>query len=144
MDAGCSSKRSLRRPAVLAAVAFIAFFIWIVVIADEGQGTPWWSVIVDHLPYGDKVGHFCLIATMSFLCNRAFPSRQHGLLPRFITVTTLVLLFVLSLEELSQGFIKSRHLDFFDWLADLAGLAVGQFCAMKIRGCFKSPATTGP
>ncbi|MEO7100611.1 MAG: VanZ family protein [Luteolibacter sp.] len=140
MDAGCSSKPSLRRPAVLAAVAFIAFFIWIVVIADEGQGTPWWSVIIDHLPYGDKVGHLCLIGTMSFLCNLAFPSRKL----RFVTMTTLVLLIVLSLEELSQGFIKSRHLDFFDWLADLAGLAVGQFCAMKIRGCLKSPATTAP
>ncbi|MEO8614420.1 MAG: VanZ family protein [Luteolibacter sp.] len=128
--------RSICRPlAVVSALALLAFFVWIVVIADEGNGTPWWSVIIDHLPYGDKVGHFCLMSTMSFLCNLAFPSNKPV---RFITVTTLILLIALSLEELSQGFIKSRHLDFFDWLADLAGLAVGQFCALRLRKAIKS------
>ncbi|MEO5714495.1 MAG: VanZ family protein [Luteolibacter sp.] len=124
------SVKSIRSSlAVVPAVAFLAFFVWIVVIADEGNGTPWWSAIIDHLPYGDKVGHFCLIGTMSFLCNLALPSKR--LVP-LITVTTLILLTALSLEELSQGFIKSRHLDFFDWLADLAGLVVGQFCALRL------------
>ncbi|MEO5915708.1 MAG: VanZ family protein [Luteolibacter sp.] len=134
------SVRSIRRPlAVLAATGFIVFFIWIVAIADRGNGTPWWSVIIDRLPYGDKVGHLGLIGTMSFLCNLAFPSRK---LAGFITIATLVLLIALSLEELSQGFVKTRHLDFYDWLADLAGLAIGQFCAMGFL--LKSPATTAP
>lgn len=132
---------TFRLLATFSAVSFIVFFIWIVVIADRGNGTPWWSFI-ERIPYGDKVGHLGLIGMLSFLCNLAFPSRQPGFLPRFITLTTLILLVLLSMEELSQGFIRSRHLDFFDWLADLAGLAVGQFCAMKIR--IKSPATTAP
>ncbi len=125
------SIRSILRPlAILAATAFVIFFIWIVVIADRGNATPWWSVIIDRLPYGDKVGHLCLIGTMSFLCNLAFPSRK---LASFITVTTLSLLIALSLEELSQGWIQGRHLDLFDWLADLVGLALGQLCGMRVR-----------
>lgn len=128
-----SIRSILRSLATLAAAGFVIFFIWIVVIADRGNGTPWWSFIIDRIPCGDKVGHLGLIGMMSFLCNLAFPSRKSGFLPRFITLTTLILLVLLSMEELSQGFIKTRHLDFYDWLADLSGLALGQFIAMRMR-----------
>ena|SRR6478672_1701061 len=127
----------VRRLAVSAAVSFIVFFIWIVTIADKGESTPWWSFI-ERIPYGDKLGHLCLIGTMSFLCNLAIPSRKLW----FATLTTFFLLLVLSLEELSQAFIKTRHLDLFDWLADLAGLGIGQLVAMKLPGFLKSRATT--
>jgi len=110
----------------------MAFFIWIVMIADAGNGTPWWSFI-HRIPFGDKVGHLGLIGTMSFLCNLAFPSRKPGFLLRTTTLTTLVLLVLVSLEELSQGFINTRTLDLFDWLADLAGLAIGQSVALFVR-----------
>jgi polysaccharide biosynthesis protein VpsQ len=134
---------SILRPlATLAAAGFVVFFIWIVMIADRGNGTPWWSFI-DRIPCGDKVGHLGLIGTLSFLCNLAFPSRKSGFLPRIVTLTTVVLLVLLSMEELSQGFIKTRHLDFYDWLADLAGLALGQFGAMRMRGHFLKLATAG-
>lgn len=128
-----SIRSILRSLATLAAAGFVIFFIWIVVIADRGNGTPWWSFIIDRIPCGDKLGHLGLIGMMSFLCNLAFPSRKSGFLPRFITLTTLILLVLLSMEELSQGFIKTRHLDFYDWLADLSGLALGQFIAMRMR-----------
>jgi hypothetical protein len=121
--------RSTFRPlAILAAVGFIIFFIWIVGIANSGNGSLWWSFL-DRIPFGDKLGHLGLIGTMSFLCNLAFPSRRCGFPLRFITLTTFILLILLSMEELSQGFIKTRHLDFYDWLADLAGLGTGQFLA---------------
>jgi polysaccharide biosynthesis protein VpsQ len=124
--------RMSRRPAaILAALGFIGFFVWIVAIADKADGVPWWSFI-HQIPLGDKLGHFGLVGVLSLLCNLAF-TRWESARPRLITRTTGVLLIVLSLEELSQGFIPHRHLDFFDWLADLAGLAVGQFGAMKIR-----------
>ena len=140
MDASPGIPRQL---AVGAAVSFIAFFIWIVVIADAGNGTPWWSFI-DRIPYGDKVGHLGLIGTMSLLCNLAFRARRPAFLPSFITTTSAVLLVLLTAEELSQAFIKTRHLDLCDWLADLAGLGIGQLCAMKFRRFLKSPATTVP
>jgi hypothetical protein len=112
----------------IAALAFIVFMITIIIIADRGEGSRWWSFI-DHIPYGDKVGHLGLIGTLSLLCNLAIPPRKHAFLPRFITLTTLILLVFLSLEELAQAFIPTRTCDFFDWLADLAGLALGQLAA---------------
>lgn len=132
------SIRSILRPlATLAAAGFVIFFIWIVVIADRGNGTPWWSFI-DRIPSGDKVGHLCLVSTLCFLCNFAFPVRNSRFLPRYVTLVTFLLFSALSLEELSQAFIPSRHLDFFDWLADLAGLGIGQTFASRFR---KSVAT---
>jgi hypothetical protein len=127
------TKRIFLRSAVItAACAFLVFFLWIVVIADNANGPPWWSFI-DRIPYGDKVAHLCLISAMSFLCNLAFPTAKPKWFPAFLTLTSLVILVLLSLEERSQAFVPSRHLDFFDWLADLAGLVVGQFVASWFR-----------
>lgn len=121
----------LRPLAMTAACGFTGFFVWIIVIADKADGVPWWSFI-HQIPFGDKVGHFGLVGTLSLLCNLAFTGWKSARL-RFITPTTWVLFFLLSLEELSQAFIPHRHLDVFDWLADLAGLAVGQMLARKCR-----------
>ncbi len=125
--------------AIAAALGFGGFFIWIVMSANRADGPPWWSFI-DLIPYGDKLGHLGLVGLLSFLCNLAFTSRKPGI----ISMTTLVLLVLLTLEELSQAFIVTRHLDLFDWLADLAGLAAGQISAVKFRQSVKSPATTAP
>ncbi|MGL5017087.1 MAG: VanZ family protein [Luteolibacter sp.] len=118
-----------RALAMSAAGGFIGFFVWIIVIADRGEGVPWWSFI-HQIPFGDKVGHFGLVGTLSFLCNLALV-RWNFPKVRGITSITWVLLVLISLEELSQGFMPHRHLDFFDWIADLAGLAVGQMLAMR-------------
>jgi VanZ family protein len=119
----------------IAAGAFILFFITIVVIADRGEGNQWWAFI-NRIPNGDKLGHLVLIGTLSLLCNLALPTRPRRNLPRFITLTTLVLLVLLSLEELAQAFIPTRTCEFFDWLADLAGLAIGQIAATALRKFF--------
>ncbi|MEI6178651.1 MAG: VanZ family protein [Verrucomicrobiota bacterium] len=115
----------------IAAIAFILFFIAICVIADRGEGSGWWGFL-DHIPQGDKLGHLVLIGTMAFLCNLAIPTKPRPWLPRFITLTTLVLLVLLSLDEVAQAFISTRTCDIFDWLADLVGLALGQTAAARI------------
>ncbi|MEI6177909.1 MAG: VanZ family protein [Verrucomicrobiota bacterium] len=115
----------------IAALTFIVFMIVIIIIADRGEGSRWWAFI-DHIPYGDKVGHLGLIGTLSLLCNLAISPKKYAFLPRFITLTTLILLVFLSLEELAQAFIPTRTCDVFDWLADLAGLALGQFAAAAL------------
>jgi len=116
----------------LAALAFIAFFITLIWIADRGEGSHWWAFI-DRIPNGDKVGHVGLVGTLALLCNLAVRPRPSTRLTSLITLATLSLLVLLSLEELSQAFIPTRTCDFFDWLADLAGLALGQFAASKLR-----------
>ena len=118
---------------IAAALGFIGFMVCIIVIANRGEGDRWWSFI-GAIPYGDKVGHVGLIGTLSLLCNLAFRPRQPGFLPRRITLTTFILLVLLSLEELSQAFTPTRTCDVYDWLADLVGLAAGQWLAFQLRG----------
>ena len=118
----------LHYSAVVAATLFITFIVGVIIIADRADGPPFWTFI-NRIPWGDKVGHLGLIGTLSFLCNLAFRSRRW----RYATLTTLVLLVLLTGEEISQAFVPSRHLDLFDWLADLVGLAAGQWMAMKVR-----------
>lgn len=116
------------------AFGFAALLIAMVVIADREQGSQWWP-FVERIPYSDKFGHLALFGTLSFLCNLAFPNPPRG----FITTTTLVLLVIISLEELSQAFIPGRTLDIFDWLADFTGLAIGQLAAHALSLLRKSP-----
>lgn len=117
---------------IAAALGFIGFFITIIVIANRGEGKLWWGFI-DSLPYGDKIGHVCLVGTLSFLCNLAISKRSGRRIVGLITPVTLVILILLSAEEISQAFIPSRTCDLFDWLSDLAGLAIGQWVALKLK-----------
>ena len=127
-------KNSLR---TAAALGFIGFLIVIIAIADRGEGDRWWSFI-GAIPYGDKVGHLGLMGMLSLLCNLAFRPPQPGFLPRWVTLTTCILLVALSLEELSQALNPHRTCDWYDWLADLAGLALGQWIAFRLRPLQKS------
>ena len=119
-----------RIPAVLA-VLFALFIVTITHVADSGAGDRWWGFVND-VPYGDKAGHLVLMGTLSFLCNLAFPPRRSDGYRRFVTTTTLVLLVLITGEEIAQAFKPRRTCDFVDWLADLAGLGLGQTAAMRI------------
>lgn len=122
---------ALRRYAApVAALAFIAFFVVIIRIANRGEGDRWWAFI-QHIPYGDKVGHVALVGMLSFLCNLASRHLKWGFLPRWVTPATLVLLVLLTGEEIAQAYQPHRTCDLYDWFADLAGLAAGQWLASR-------------
>ena len=110
------------------ALAFGLLIITAIVIANLGEGATWWPFL-DHIPFGDKLGHVALFGVFCFLCNLAFPKFTLRFLPKFLTATTFILLVLISLEEISQAFIPSRTCDFNDWLSDLAGLFAGQLAA---------------
>lgn len=123
----------MKRPiAIAAAIGFVLFMITIVIIADRGEGGRWWGFL-EHIPFGDKLGHLGLMGTLSLLCNVAFPPRRFSGFRRFLTTTTLVLLVLVTLEEVAQAFLPHRSCDALDWLADLAGLAIGQWLAAVLR-----------
>jgi VanZ family protein len=126
--------RSINRAWILALTfLFIAFFCLIVALADAGQSSRWWPFLA-RVPMGDKIGHFGLVGLLSLLCNLAFPARRlrWGRRVGPVTLTTAILFFLVSAEELSQAFIPSRQLNLLDWFADLAGLAAGQVVARKL------------
>ncbi len=134
-----SPEHSVRLRALrIAALSFGVFIIAAVVIADLGYGESCWPFI-HNTRYADKLGHIGLFATLGFLCNLALPNFRIRHLPRCITAITFVLFVLISLEEVSQAFIPSRHCDLFDWIADVVGLAIGQITA----GIFASRSKAG-
>lgn len=116
----------------LLAGCFILFMLLIVTIANRGEGGDWWSFL-QHIPYGDKLGHVGLMGTLCLLCNLAVTPRRFRFLPITVTRVTFILFALITLEELSQAFIPARSCDLLDWLADLAGLTLGQVAATFIR-----------
>lgn len=125
-----------RIPAILA-VLFALFIVTITHVADRGDGDRWWGFLHD-VPYGDKAGHLVLMGTLSFLCNLAFPPRRGDGYRRFVTTTTLVLLVLITGEEIAQAFKPHRTCDFVDWLADLVGLGLGQMAALRMVKLIRS------
>ena len=114
---------------------FMLFMLLIVTIANRGEGDRWWSFI-HGIPYGDKLGHVGLMGTLCLLCNLVFTPRRILFLPPVITRATFVIFTLVTLEELSQAFISTRSCDPLDWLADLAGIAIGQMAATAFRKKF--------
>ena len=114
---------------------FMLFMLLIVTIANRGEGDRWWSFI-HGIPHGDKLGHVGLMGTLCLLCNLVFTPRSILFLPPFITRATVVVFTLVTLEELSQAFISTRSCDPLDWLADLAGIAIGQMAATAFRKKF--------
>ena len=106
-----------------------------VIIANRGEGDRWWPFI-HNIPYGDKLGHVGLMATLSLLCNLAFAKKPLSFLPSRIT---LILFLIVTLEEISQIFLSTRTYDPLDLLANLIGLAIGQSAASISRKAIGQP-----
>lgn len=105
------------------AALFFAFIIWVIYLANTGQINTYFS-FYNHLPYGDKIGHFCLFGFLTLCINLALKCRaiQLGRL-RIYWGTACVTTFVVA-EEFSQKFIPSRTFDLTDLAADAAGISL--------------------
>jgi VanZ family protein len=74
------------------------------------------------LPYGDKIGHFFLMGTFSLLVNLALEARtvRFG---RFTPLLgTLIVLLLVTLEEISQNWVDTRTFSLLDLAFDWAGI----------------------
>jgi polysaccharide biosynthesis protein VpsQ len=120
----------MQRLPIVFALLFGLFLLAITFIADRGDGGRWWG-FVDQIPYGDKAAHLVLMGMLAFLCNLGFPPRRDDGYRRIITTTSLVLLALLTADEIAQAFKPHRTCDPMDWLADLLGLTLGQMAALR-------------
>ncbi|WP_235838571.1 VanZ family protein [Cognaticolwellia aestuarii] len=110
----------------LLSVAFLGFIVWIIYLANTGQSSVFFNLVAS-IPYGDKLGHFCLFGLLTLGFNFVFKLKSFNLV--FFNLASLkvyvgssvVLLFAV-LEELSQYFIPNRTLDATDLLADVVGI----------------------
>ena len=110
----------------LLSVAFLGFIVWIIYLANTGQRSVFFNLVAS-IPFGDKLGHFCLFGLLTLGFNFVFKLKSFNLV--FFNLASLkvyvgssvVLLFAV-LEELSQYFIPNRTLDATDLLADVVGI----------------------
>ena len=100
---------------------YVALIVAIIFVADR-EATFRWLDIARDLPYGDKIGHFCLMGGLSFVVNWAMDCRffAWGKL-RVLRGSALVAALV-TLEEFSQLGIRYRTFDLLDLAADFAGI----------------------
>ncbi|HEY0427719.1 MAG TPA: VanZ family protein [Pyrinomonadaceae bacterium] len=105
---------------ILTAV-YIFILAGIIVLADL-KGTQYLLNFVRFVPYGDKVGHFLLMGTFSFLLNLTLNAKTFRLWRINFLLGTLIVLVVVTLEEFSQIFIRGRSFDLIDLAVDYAGI----------------------
>lgn len=103
---------------------FILGLILIVVIANLGLGSTYFPFIYS-IPGLDKIGHFFLMGILSFLINLLLKAKRIQLSSQNILLGSLVVILVVTLEELSQLFLIYRAFSWLDLVFDLGGIFLG-------------------
>ncbi len=76
-----------------------------------------WSV-----PYADKFGHFFLMGILALLVNLAISASEYRFYSVNILKGSLFIVIIVTLEEMSQMFMKNRTFSVSDLLCDYAGI----------------------
>ncbi len=103
------------------AAAYIFILAGIVVLADVRE-TQFLFNFVRRLPFGDKIGHFCLMGMFSFVVNLILNARTVGFGKFKYLLGSLIVLAVVAAEEFSQRFVRGRTFDAGDLIADALGI----------------------
>lgn len=112
------------RRAKIVLVAFVAFLVALVALADSGHGQPLFQ-LAKKIPAGDKLGHFVLFGTLSFLVNLILRAVEIRWWKFTVLKGSAIVISLVTLEECSQLFFRSRSFDLGDLAADLLGIC---FC----------------
>lgn len=121
------------------AVLFALFIIVIIVLANLGK----LGILgfINHIPYGDKVGHFILYGILAFLIDFSFLQKNTNSAsasvrtpPNLIVLRiALILALLIGLEEYSQRFIPSRTFSLLDLAFSYLGLFFFSWLALRIK-----------
>ncbi|MCW5554090.1 MAG: VanZ family protein [Verrucomicrobiae bacterium] len=101
--------------------AFVLFMVGLVAWADSGHGSQFFR-LANRIPAGDKLGHFILFGMLSFLVNLVLRTAEIRLWRISILKGSAMVMFVATLEEVSQLFLRSRSFDLADLTAGLLGI----------------------
>jgi polysaccharide biosynthesis protein VpsQ len=111
------------KSAAVMAVLMLAVIATSIVLADTGCTNPTF-VAIREARHVDKICHFGLFGVLAFLVNRALGYKTWSLGGVDVPAGPAVILAVATLEELSQRYFPNRTVDFVDWIADFAGVAL--------------------
>lgn len=113
------------------ALVFFTFILWIIFLANTASNNILFDVIRS-IPNGDKFGHFFLFGMLTFVINLGLKSKTISIGKYNLLLGTVLVCIFVVLEELSQGFIASRTLDYQDLLADAIGICIFTFIYLYI------------
>ena len=102
-------------------VVYIFILAVIIFLADR-RGTRYMLRFVGDIPYGDKLGHFLLMGGFSFLLNLVLNARTFRVWKFRYLLGSLIVLIVVTAEEISQMFIAGRSFDWSDLAFDFLGI----------------------
>ena len=123
----------MKAPLKLISAIFIGILAAIVVGADKGA-LPEFVQSLYSFRGGDKIGHFLLMCALSWLINMSLGARPARLFSRDVLLGSAVVFVLVTLEEVSQLFFKSRTFSLLDLSFSYAGiLCGGHLSSMLIR-----------
>ncbi len=114
-------------------VVYVLILAVIIFLADR-KGTRYLLNFVGNIPYGDKLGHFCLMGGFSFLLNLVLDARTISVWKLNYLLGSLIVLVIVTLEELSQIFVRGRTFDWGDLVFDYLGILLfGELARFILR-----------
>jgi VanZ family protein len=118
---------------------FIVILILIVIAANLGLA-PILFGFLRRIPYGDKLGHFVLMGILSLLVNLSMRATRVQIGSFDVLKGSLIVAVVVTIEEFSQIFIRSRGFSLVDLVFDYAGIvAFGMLAAYLVNQRAKTP-----
>jgi len=105
----------------LLSISFFCFILWIIYLANTGQNSLFFQFVAS-IPYGDKLGHFCLFGLLTLAANFTFKLKSFQLLSMEVYLGSVLVFTFVVIEELSQYYIPNRTLDALDLMADFFGI----------------------
>ncbi len=117
---------------------FLALFsvllvLGIVFLANTG-GLPQSIRALYDFPFGDKLGHLLLMGLLSFAVNFAIlAGEESSKSTSLVFRTTLVLVFLVTLEEFSQRYFYRRTFSLMDLFFSYLGIFICAFSAWKLQ-----------
>ncbi len=95
---------------------------------------PAWIHFLYHFPGGDKLGHFILLAIGAFFINHFFRLKGMSVAGKKILIGSLVITVLITLEEFSQLFTRTRTFDYLDLTCSYLGILAGDYLIRFICG----------
>ncbi len=100
---------------------YVLIIIGIIIIANT-KSTQYLLRFSGGIPYFDKLGHFFLMGILSFLVNLLLKAKNVKIWKIKYLLGTLIVITLVTLEEVSQIYISGRAFDIGDLIADYLGI----------------------
>jgi VanZ family protein len=111
---------------------FTLFILQVILWANTGTMPGALEMIYD-FPNGDKVGHFILFGTLSFLVNKTTISMFKRSPKGIILSVSLILMLLVGFEEWTQQFLPNRTYSWIDLAFSYAGITLGAWLTWRFR-----------